>query len=198
MTPDKKVPLWLVFATQNFLDVQHVMGNDASRALTELQTGAALIETSFTQNFKFHENLRSKNWPPYNDQGLSQIQFRIDTWVKQDAVKIIIEQSASGNNIVARDIDAEPYKLLKQYPSLCGLWLFSLRYLMQDSGIIFCNAWGSVMYSAHLYNAVRQEGLVESIWKDMEMVLLLQGDDKMFVGDRPKNTEDYLKRFNLC
>ncbi|KAH0359655.1 hypothetical protein KCU65_g9838, partial [Aureobasidium melanogenum] len=198
MTPGKKVPLWLVFAAQNFLDIQHVMGDDVSRALTELQSGAALIEASLAQNFKFHENLRSKNWPPYNDQGLSQIQFRINTWVKQDAVKMIIEQSASGNFVVARDIGAEPYKLLKQYPSLCGLWLFSLKYLMQDSGITFCNAWGSIMYSAHLYNAARQENLVESIWKDMEMVLLLQGDDKMFVGDRPKNTEDYLKRFNLC
>lgn len=198
MTPGKKVPLWLVFAAQNFLDVQHVMGDDASRALTELQTGAALIEASLTQNFKFHENLRSKNWPPYNDQGLSQIQFRIDTWVKQDAVKVIIEQFASGNFIVAPDIDTEPYKLLKQYPLLCGLWLFSLRYLMQDSGITFCNAWGSIMYSAHLYNSVRQEGHVKSMWKDMEMLLLLQGDDKMFIGDRPKNVEDYLKRFNLC
>lgn len=126
MTPGKKVPLWLVFAAQNFLDIQHVMGDDAPRALTELQSGAALIEASLTQNFKFHENLRSKNWPPYNDQGLSQIQFRIDTWVKQDAVKIIIEHFASGNFIVAPDIDIEPFKLLKQYPLLCGLWLFSL------------------------------------------------------------------------
>lgn len=174
------------------------MGDDAPRALIELQTGAALIEASLTQNSKFHENLRSNNWPPYNDQGLSQIQFRIDTWVKQDAVRIIIEQFASDNFKVVPDIDAEPYKLLKQYPLLCGLWTFSLRYLMQDAGITFCNAWGSIMYSAHPYNAVRQEGLLKSIWKGMEMVLLLQGDDKMFVGERPENVEDYLKRFKLC
>ena len=35
MTPGKKVPLWLAFAVQNFLDVQHVMGSQASRALLE-------------------------------------------------------------------------------------------------------------------------------------------------------------------
>ncbi|CAD0096497.1 unnamed protein product [Aureobasidium mustum] len=35
MAPGKKVPLWLTFAVQNFLDIQHVMGSQASRAIVE-------------------------------------------------------------------------------------------------------------------------------------------------------------------
>jgi hypothetical protein len=35
MAPGKKVPLWLTFTVQNFLDVQHVMGSQASRAFVE-------------------------------------------------------------------------------------------------------------------------------------------------------------------
>lgn len=35
MAPGKKVPLWLAFAVQNFLDIQHVMGSQASRAVVE-------------------------------------------------------------------------------------------------------------------------------------------------------------------
>lgn len=35
MAPGKKVPLWLTFAVQNFLDIQHVMGSQASQAFFE-------------------------------------------------------------------------------------------------------------------------------------------------------------------
>lgn len=60
---------------------------------------------------------------------------------------------------------------------------------MQEAGVTLCNAWGSVLCTAHLYNASRQEKLLKSIWKDMELVLLLQDDDRMFIGDRPKEAE---------
>lgn len=156
---------------------------------SSLQTAASHIDASLRQNAKFHEKLRIDTWGAHNDQVLSQIQDIIDTWIKQDNVKKIIEKSLRGNPTIAAQIAGEPFKLLKQYPSLCGIWLFSLRYLMQDAGIAFCNAWGSVMYSAHLYNAARQEKLLKGIWKDMEMAMLLQGNDKMFIGSRPEKAE---------
>ncbi|THZ80312.1 hypothetical protein D6C84_07552, partial [Aureobasidium pullulans] len=185
MAPGKKVPLWLTFAVQSFLDVQHVMGPHVAQGIVDLQTAARHIGASLNQNFKFHEKLRINTWDVHNDRVLKQIQK-------------IIERSLLRNPTIAAQIAGEPFKLLKQYPSLCGIWLYSLRYLMQDAGITFANAWGSVMYSAHLYNAARQQKLVNGIWKDMELALLLQGNDKMFIGDRPKQPEDYLKRFNLC
>lgn len=120
---------------------------------------------------------------------LGQIQNTIYTWIKQDNLKKIIERSLRGNPTIAAQITGEPFKLLKQYPSLCGIWLFSLRYLVQDAGVAFCTAWDSVMYTAHLYNAARQEKLLKGVWKDMEMALLLQGNDKMFIGNRPEKAE---------
>jgi hypothetical protein len=35
MAPGKKIPLWLTFAVQNFLDVQHVMGSQSPRGIIE-------------------------------------------------------------------------------------------------------------------------------------------------------------------
>jgi hypothetical protein len=35
MAPSKRVPLWLTFAVQNFLDVQHVMGSQSPRGINE-------------------------------------------------------------------------------------------------------------------------------------------------------------------
>ncbi|KEQ58310.1 uncharacterized protein M437DRAFT_59780 [Aureobasidium melanogenum CBS 110374] len=198
MAPGKKIPLWLTFAFQNFLDIQHVMGSEASRAVVELQTAAEDIETSLKQNSEFHKNLHTKTWDAHNDRALDSIQNVIDTWIKQDNVKKIIERSLLRNPTIAAQISGEPFELLRQYPSLCGIWLFSLRYLMQGAGMTLCNSWSSVIYAAHLYNAVRQEKLVKGIWKDMELALLFQGTDKIFIGDRPKKPEDYLKRLKLC
>ncbi|KAK7425049.1 hypothetical protein QQZ08_008325 [Neonectria magnoliae] len=59
------------------------------------------------------------------------------------------------------------------------------------------NAWGSITYPAHLYNALQNEGLVEGRWADMEAVQTILGDSNLFVGDRPRNRGDYLKRFLL-
>ena len=121
---------------------------------TRLQTTASHIDASLRQNAKFHEKLRADTWGAHNDQVLDQIRHIIDTWIKQDHVKKIIETSLRRNPQIGPQTAGESFKLLKQYPSLCGIWLFSLIYLMQEAGVAFCNAWGSVVCTAHLYNAV--------------------------------------------
>ena len=93
--------------------------------------------------------------------------------------------------------EPEPFRLFKQYPVICGLFAFALKMRAQEANLIFVNAWGSIMYSAQLYNAVRQEGLVSQRWKDMEFIIAMQGGDKFFVGKAPKGLEEYLKRFLL-
>ena len=67
----------------------------------------------------------------------------------------------------------------------------------QDVSLAFVNAWGSVLYTAHLYNASRQEGFLPRVWKDMEMVISLQSPERMFVGNAPRQLDEYLKRFIL-
>ncbi|KAM0343526.1 hypothetical protein ACHAPU_008421 [Fusarium lateritium] len=59
------------------------------------------------------------------------------------------------------------------------------------------NAWGSITYAAHLYNALLEEGLLQGHWQDMDVVQELLGQSNFFVGDRPKDKEGYLKRFLL-
>lgn len=93
--------------------------------------------------------------------------------------------------------EPEPFRLLKQYPLLCGLYSFALKVRYQEIGMAFANAWGSVLYTGHLYNAVRQEKLSSRLWKDMELLIALQSSESMFVGNAPKGLEEYLKRYLL-
>lgn len=91
----------------------------------------------------------------------------------------------------------EPYRLLKQYPLLCGLFSFSIQMNAQELGVDFANAWGSIMYTSHLYNATRQEKLLSKPWRDMELLIALQSAEKIFVGNAPKDSNGYFKRFLL-
>jgi len=50
---------------------------------------------------------------------------------------------------------------------------------------------------APLYNAVKQEGLLKRTWPDMELVISFHTKGCIFVGGKPTNVEEYMKRFAL-
>lgn len=50
---------------------------------------------------------------------------------------------------------------------MCGLWSFALKLRNQELGVAFSGAWGSILYTSHIYNACRQENLVSKAWLDI-------------------------------
>ncbi|KAL8963152.1 MAG: hypothetical protein Q9183_005050 [Haloplaca sp. 2 TL-2023] len=193
MGPGKEIPLWVVFAGQCFLDTQHVLEENLDRGHTFLISTARTMKKSVELNLDFHASLRVVNWPKENDFVLRELVKMIDTWVLKDVVadrfhKIKMQTGTPRG---------EPFSMLRQYPLLCGLFTFALKTRFQELSITFANAWGSIMYTAHLYNAVRSEKLMSSAWKDMELVISMQSQEALFVGDAPSTLEDYLKRYLL-
>ncbi|KAL8652814.1 MAG: hypothetical protein Q9210_002463 [Variospora velana] len=117
----------------------------------------------------------------------------IDNWVLRD----VIAERRAKMNIPAQNAIAEPFFLLKHYRLICGLFTFALKARYQELCVAFVNAWGSVMYAGHLYNAVRQEHLLAQPWRDMELAIMLQSPGVFFVGNRPNSLEEYARRFML-
>jgi len=68
---------------------------------------------------------------------------------------------------------------------------------MHHAGLVFANAWGSVKFAAHIYNAVRNEKFCTKLWGDLEVVMANQGYSSIFVGSPPKTLDDYFKQFLL-
>ncbi|KAF7502110.1 hypothetical protein GJ744_007108 [Endocarpon pusillum] len=196
MVKHKKIPLWLTFAAQIFLDIHHTLREKVGDGLFDLVKSARYVENSITQVLKFHENLRIENWPRSNDQGLLQILELITNWVKTDPVEAARRRLIKGPRLQLPP--TEPFLLLKHHPIYCGLLSYSIKALTQEASIIFVNAWGSVLYSAHLYNALRQEKLISTPWQDMDLALLMHRIEDMFIGDFPKAIDDYFKRFSLA
>ncbi|KAI4193237.1 MAG: hypothetical protein LQ348_002920 [Seirophora lacunosa] len=155
MLPGRPMPLWLVFAGRCFLDIQHTMNDAVGNGYAHLERTAHARKSSIQINADFHKTLRIENWPKSNDLQFTELLGIIDNWVMQD---VIAERRAKIKmKVPTQDVIAEPFFLLKQYPMICGLFTFALKARYQELCVVVINAWGSVMYAGHLYNAVRQE-----------------------------------------
>lgn len=182
-----ELPLWLALAGQVFLDIFHTLGDEVERGYEEYERYAILTETSINANLIFHSNLQIETWPRENNRAFVELlQFIHLTTISDPSQRLLKKYNYN---------TGEPFKVLKWHPILSGLATFYLKAKYQDVSLIFQGAWGSIMYTAHLYNALRSEKLLESNWIDMSMVM--HWHDEIFVGERPKNPKDYLKRFCL-
>ncbi|EGE05425.1 hypothetical protein TEQG_04301 [Trichophyton equinum CBS 127.97] len=161
------VTLSLSFATQVYLDIHHTLRGDVRRGLSDLMATANMIDESISDNFQYHKSLRITGWPRSNDTVLEKIQQFIG---------------------------------LALYALIFASSLMRVDYLQpkakfQEVSLAFADAWGSILYTYHLYNAVKQEKLLQNDWPDMDVIMGMQ--DKIFVGDQPQTAEDYLKQFAL-
>lgn len=84
---------------------------------------------------------------------------------------------------------------MRRHPLLCGLLQYRFKSFFEELEITLVGSWESVLYTLHLYNALRQEKVLRSSWQDMEVVHRMQSE--CWVGGPPRHPEDYLKRFAL-
>jgi hypothetical protein len=185
----KKIPIWLAFAAQVFLDIHHVLREDVDRAFGELFTTGRAAHGAISRSLEFHSTLRVETWPRSNDEALKGVLAMIQNWVMNDPIQEV-------KNRFGRPI-GEEFSLMRQHPIFCGLLQYHLKVMQHEIGITLAGAWGSIMYTGHLYNAVRREKLLNKGWTDMDLIMAMQGQESFFVGARPDTPEDYLKRFAL-
>ena len=103
MTPENPVPLWLVFAAQCFVDVQHFLDQDVARGFAELERTAIAIRTSIKQNLNFHASLRVETWPRQNDHQFSATLTVIEQYILNDLVADKMKSVRLGNSIISSD-----------------------------------------------------------------------------------------------
>lgn len=183
-----EIPYWVIFASQVFLDIHHVLRGKVDRGYNDLCRIATEIDGHIEDNQEFHKSLRVDTWPRENDLVLKQLQNDIKNHVMNDPIqkaKIRLKRSPG-----------EPFLLHKWHPLYCGMWAYNIQAWYQDIGITFVGAWGSALYAYHFYNALKQERLIEHEWKDMELFKKLHGES-VFPGGPPTTPHDYFKRYSL-
>ncbi|KAI1767151.1 hypothetical protein GGR53DRAFT_144728 [Hypoxylon sp. FL1150] len=190
----KEVTFHLVFATQIFVDIHHTLRAGVGRGYDVLTRSLIFFETEIGEHLKYHKDMKLDNWPARNNMMVEQIRAKL-RWVLNDPVYDVKLKLQETGQLLPDPLERN--RILKMSPVLSGLMLYHFRAELWDVGIALANAWGSIAYSLHLYNALQTQGLKPGQWPDMDLVRTMLGDSNFWVGDAPETPEDYFKKFCL-
>ncbi|OIW25606.1 hypothetical protein CONLIGDRAFT_708227 [Coniochaeta ligniaria NRRL 30616] len=184
----RELSLWLILATSIHLDIRRVLKEEVDLPYFEMKAIGNQVHDSIQKTIEYHKNLRIVGWTAQHDKGLRDLQHDITYW-HNNPVHLMRDQL--GGTPVEENL------FLKRHPWYCGLWIHDVRTRFHTLGLALERAFGGILYSGHLYNALEREQLISQKWEDMELFYNLQGGrDKFFVGAAPADAADYHKQ--LC
>ena len=188
----KEIPLWLVFATQIFLDITHVLRGSIGEAYVQVKRTTIItkINTSRIMDSLVH----SVNWTKQNQEHTKELWDFAQDWIMTDDIDKLSEAFYSTS---FSDYEREPYGFLRSHPLLSGTIEISLRLALRETGIHLSMAWGSILYVGHLYNALRQAHIIDLGWPDMDIFIEIHSAKTLFIGNLPTTIEDCKKRYDL-
>ncbi|CZR62905.1 uncharacterized protein PAC_12802 [Phialocephala subalpina] len=171
----KPVPIWLVFATQTFLDIHHILQDDGKRGFEDLSK--VMCRTYY--------DIRD-----YNDitgSGEDELWTRCKkTGKTPNDVFDFFHYWVVGDRQIKES----------QLPYV-RTTLSNVTLSVQEIRLRISNYWGSTVPMAHLYNAARQNGYCAKPWPDMEKIIEIHGEVHLFVGNRPTDVESICARYLL-
>jgi hypothetical protein len=198
MAITKLIPVWLPFALTIFLDIHHLGMQHVDIPFNNLKVIADKAKNTLSQYFEFSQGLTSpETWPYHNERVLQQFANNIDETVLKDPIFPHKKGLYAATDPRRPFSDEnERFYLYKRHPILCGLISFWITLEMQNFGVTLVQGWGTAIYPAHFYNAIRQQTRPVS-WPLMDEVIALHGEDRIFVGGTPRTMSDCYKQVNL-
>lgn len=183
-------------ATQILLDSHHIMRYSTTSAFGDLRISGFRIKKTIEDFWKLSQSHPPPTfWPKDGDQEIKRIRGSVQTWIVQDP---LLEMRRTAKELGAyRDKLPENHKLFSQHGTLCGLMLFHLNLHMQIIGEGLVNQWYDVQQVAFLYNLVSRVPGMGAKWHDMEAFIKIHGEDRIFIGARPRDSIESLRRLEL-
>ncbi|KAI0550364.1 hypothetical protein F4679DRAFT_208740 [Xylaria curta] len=191
----KEVPFYAVFAAQVFLDITYELGEEIQRPFATMVSHTTLMDNDVKLHFEFHANLKINTWPATNDLLIRGLQQGIQS-IAKDPLREIQAKMYRQHGVEA--LNVESHRLFRMSPVLSGLFLYHFRCQYRSTGLAVANVWGSIQYCQHLYNALRNERLLNASWTDMDVLFTNLGEDSFYVGGEvPKTPQEYFNKFCL-
>ncbi|GKT50537.1 uncharacterized protein ColSpa_10718 [Colletotrichum spaethianum] len=186
MLETRKIPVWLCFAAQVYLDVLKFLGPFVRNSEKDFQRFIGSIADSVSKALRHLGNREAT--VKENMQDCHKLATMWDPGKDSfNAIRI-----ASG-------LQDRRSNFLEHHPMYFGLHLHYVRVLFHRAGIEYAAKPGNIMHGIQLYQAVQQEGLLASRynWSVLDLMLESQGNSTFFVGDPPKSPDAYFKNFGL-
>ncbi|KAK0630894.1 hypothetical protein B0T17DRAFT_507327 [Bombardia bombarda] len=187
----KVLDLRTIFAGQIYLDIHNTIAPLASLPLQDLRTFTKLSLDTLAE-------IGDSDDPTFTNhqKTVEMLSNRLTIWMNDPigTLKHPTTDTTLGVDTKIRDF------FLSRHPLLCGVMLNFLRGHITSLGFQIEADSGAIKAIAHVYNACKQEGLIESTWPDMELLMTeLQGYGSFFFGEKPPASFDsYLKAYNLA
>lgn len=193
---NRKVTLWLCFASQIFLDIHHIMRHSTLGAFGDLRMSGLRIQKVIDDYLKLSKtHPQPKFWAKEGDEEIQGISSTVDSWIIQDAflnLRVLSGLDKTGS-------PPEKHALLSQHSILCGLILFHLNIRMQRVGQQLVTQWYDVQQLAFLHNLVINYATHKDVrWPDMDAFIKIHGESHIFIGSRPQNAGESLNRLELA
>jgi hypothetical protein len=193
----KKTSLWLSFAAQVLLDTHHIMRLSRLGAFGDLRMSGLRITRTIEDFWKLSAtHPKPQFWPREGDDEIKRIHECIKAFIEQDPLALVSEMLAGE---LSRQKQNRPdHFLLSRNPILCGLTMTHLNLRMQIIGQSLVNQWYDVQQLAFLYNMTQRVPGDSMFWADMELFIKIHGENRIFIGDRPKDAAQSLQRLEMA
>lgn len=118
------LPLYVVFASQAFLDIHHILREETIRPFQEIQETAKRVIDTVDAHFEFLHETMGGSW---NDANLLRVRKFAKGWIQKDIIGPRFETEYKMKGVHQRS-----FFLLKIRPVLCGLWTYRMNTLLQE------------------------------------------------------------------
>ena len=191
---NKKIPLWLSFAAQIFLDVHHELRYSNAKAFGDLRLSGLRIKKIIEEYWELSKSFpKPQFWPKEGESIIKHIHSTVEAWVLDDPI-LSLKTRGFPPNLVP---EQEKHDLLRQHPVLCGLTMFHLNLRMQEIGLCLINQWYDVVQMAYLYNLVLQTGVTTLSWPDISSFISMHGEEHIFIGPKPNTAQESFKKLQI-
>ncbi|KAF4832355.1 hypothetical protein CGCTS75_v004664 [Colletotrichum tropicale] len=194
------VPFYLVLAAQIHVDIQQNLGiltmNPSQKMVEELNSMKADLNHEMGGKNDFERSLvmttQPSMWPVARDRIVRDMIEMMDKLLKDPCHQDKLRISGTPAQQVAEA------SFFRDSPYMSGLVVAYCRNYMKEAGIDRANFWATFVSTAHVYNAVKQLGLLRKPWRDLEIALSGAGlESKLFTGPPPTDGKDFYRKHSL-
>ena len=189
MWKTRKISLALCFASQVYLDTSYILRHKKGVGLCELQRAG--VDARDRLHAALNAPRSFRNWPGGTELILERTIDHIKFCITDDTVDRMRKEICGPEY---SSLPKEPFDVLLRHPQICGTFKYHLALKMRQAGTALAFGGGSVLYVAHLYNALRQTSHLDIQWPQLEACVSAHTPEKVFLGDCPTTIEECNKR----
>lgn len=161
---DAKIRTWLVFATQVYLDIHHILQDQAEKPFQDWYDYSARTFAILSEHYPFDVDWKLQQRRDFpSEKIIKETRSGIKEWILEDKMLKLIRKGLGEFRRSCPPVENpslwKPYELYKMHPLLCGTCMYGYQLTMDFLGVKLFNMI-QINVATHLYNALKQHKIL--------------------------------------